>query len=53
MKKLVKRNMENQNRITIEAYGCGDPCSCACYDYGQNSAANAEPGGSGSPSIRK
>lgn len=51
MKKLVKRNEGNKHRITIEAYGCGDPCSCACY--GSTLASNAEPGGSSSPSITK
>ena len=52
MKKLVKRTETNKFRITIEAYGCGDPCTCDCRGK-SGGTAGGEPDGSGSPSIRK
>jgi len=50
MKKLVKRSESDILRITIEAYGCGDPCTCACAP---KSVVSGEPGGSGAPQIKK
>lgn len=50
MKKLVKKNENDILTITIEAYGCGDPCACDC---GSGNIADGEPGGSASPSINK
>ena len=50
MKKLVKSNENNALLITIEAYGCGDPCTCGC---GTGDVAGGEPGGSSSPATSK
>lgn len=50
MKKLVKKNESDITVITIEAYGCGDPCTCGCTG---NNVASGEPGGSGSPVTAK
>lgn len=50
MKKLVKKNENDILTITIEAYGCGDSCTCYC---GTGDIAGGEPGGSASPSTNK
>ena len=50
MKKLVKSRENDILMITIEAYGCGDPCTC---NWGTGNVASGEPGGSGSPVTNK
>lgn len=50
MKKLVKTRENDIFKISIEAYGCGDPCTCNC---GTSNIAGGEPGGSNSPSVNK
>lgn len=50
MKKLIKSSENDILMITIEAYGCGDPCTCDCT---QKDIADGEPGGSSSPAINK
>lgn len=50
MKKLVKKNENDILAITIEAYGCGDPCTCECEPGG---IASGESKGSASPAINK
>ncbi len=50
MKKLIKSSESEAMKITIEAYGCGDPCTCPCI---KELIADGEPGGSSSPDMNK